>query len=172
MRLEFSRQIFERKVNINFYQNPSSGGRVVLCGQTDGHNEANSRFSQFCERAEKVENWNSNIFKRLPKFSLREWKRSEMKVVEEYCWAMTQTAGRSCCSQSGSSLSFIWSALYRLYVYSWPYVYLFAICGKFDFPVRNYCVNQGVSVCVFASLLNMRKGLLHVCKITEVRVGL
>jgi hypothetical protein len=25
--------------------------RVVLCGRTDRHDEANSRFSQFCERA-------------------------------------------------------------------------------------------------------------------------
>jgi len=28
-----------------------SASRVVPCGQTDGHNEAKSRFSQFCERA-------------------------------------------------------------------------------------------------------------------------
>jgi hypothetical protein len=25
-----------------------------------------------------------------PKFALREWKCSEMKVVEEYCWTITQ----------------------------------------------------------------------------------
>jgi len=30
---------------------PSSGSRVVPCGRTDRHDEANSRFSQFCERA-------------------------------------------------------------------------------------------------------------------------
>ena len=29
------------------------GSRVVPCGRTDGHDEANSRFSQFCERAKK-----------------------------------------------------------------------------------------------------------------------
>ena len=30
--------------------NPPSGSRIVQCGQTDRHDEANSRFSQFCER--------------------------------------------------------------------------------------------------------------------------
>ena len=53
--LAHSRQIFEKYSNIKFHENPSSGSRVVPCGQkdgqTDGHEEANSRFSQFCERA-------------------------------------------------------------------------------------------------------------------------
>jgi hypothetical protein len=35
MKFEFSRQIFEKVSNIKFYQNPSSGSRVVPCGQTD-----------------------------------------------------------------------------------------------------------------------------------------
>jgi len=34
MKLEFSRQIFEKYTYIKFYENPSSGGRV-LCRQTD-----------------------------------------------------------------------------------------------------------------------------------------
>jgi hypothetical protein len=51
MKLEFSRQIFGKTLNMKFHQNPSSGSRVVPCGQTDGHDEANSRFSQFYERA-------------------------------------------------------------------------------------------------------------------------
>jgi hypothetical protein len=49
--LEFSRQIFEKVSNVKFNQNPSNGSRDVPCGRTDGHYEANSRFSQFCERA-------------------------------------------------------------------------------------------------------------------------
>ena len=32
MKLEFSQQIFEKKLNIRFHQNPSSGSRVVSCG--------------------------------------------------------------------------------------------------------------------------------------------
>jgi len=51
MKLEFSRQIFEKYANIKFNQNPSHGSRLVPCRRTDRHDEANSRFSKFCERA-------------------------------------------------------------------------------------------------------------------------
>jgi len=50
MKLELSRQILEKHSNVKFRKNPSSGSRVVPCGQTERHDEANSRFSQFCER--------------------------------------------------------------------------------------------------------------------------
>jgi hypothetical protein len=55
MKLEFSREIFEKVSNIKIHKNPSSGSRVVPCGQTDGHDEANSRLLQFCERASEYE---------------------------------------------------------------------------------------------------------------------
>jgi hypothetical protein len=59
MQLEISRHIFEKKSNVKFNQNPSSGSRVVPCGRTDrqrdgrtnGHDEANSHSLQFSERA-------------------------------------------------------------------------------------------------------------------------
>jgi hypothetical protein len=35
MKLEFSRQIFEKSSNIKFNENPFSESRVVPCGQTD-----------------------------------------------------------------------------------------------------------------------------------------
>jgi hypothetical protein len=35
MQLEFSPQIFEKSYSIKFHENPSSGSRVVPCGQTD-----------------------------------------------------------------------------------------------------------------------------------------
>jgi hypothetical protein len=35
IKFEFSRHIFEKVSNIKFRQNPSSGSRVVTCGQTD-----------------------------------------------------------------------------------------------------------------------------------------
>jgi len=35
MNLECSREIFEKHSNIKFNENPSSGSRVVSCGQTD-----------------------------------------------------------------------------------------------------------------------------------------
>jgi hypothetical protein len=56
IKLEFYQQIFEKKLNIKFQQNPSRGSRVV-CGRTDGlseartngHDEANSRFRNSAE---------------------------------------------------------------------------------------------------------------------------
>jgi len=55
MKLEFSLQIFEKSSDIKFHENLSHGSRVVRRGQTDRHDEANSRFSQICERAWKVQ---------------------------------------------------------------------------------------------------------------------
>jgi len=55
MKLEHSGQTFEKYSNIEFNENLSSRSRVVPCGRTDRHDEANSRFSQFCERALKRE---------------------------------------------------------------------------------------------------------------------
>ena len=47
--------VFRKILSIKYRENPSSGSQVVPCGYTDGrtdrHDEANSRFSQFCERA-------------------------------------------------------------------------------------------------------------------------
>jgi hypothetical protein len=37
---------------MKFLQNPSNGSLVVLCGEVDGHDEANSRFSLFREGAQ------------------------------------------------------------------------------------------------------------------------
>jgi hypothetical protein len=48
---EFSRQIFEKYPNVKCHENPFSGNQVVPCGQTDRHDEANSRYSQCYERA-------------------------------------------------------------------------------------------------------------------------
>ena len=47
MRLEFFATYFRTNLNIKFNQNLSSVNRVVPCGWTDGHVEANSRFPQF-----------------------------------------------------------------------------------------------------------------------------
>ena len=35
MKFELSRQIFEKSSNVKFHENPSSGSRVVPCGQMD-----------------------------------------------------------------------------------------------------------------------------------------
>jgi len=45
---------FSKILNYEFHENPSGWSRVVPCGwtdrRTDIHEEANSRFSEFCER--------------------------------------------------------------------------------------------------------------------------
>jgi hypothetical protein len=65
IKIEFSGQIFEKYCNIKFHKNPSSGSRFFLIRadlwkegrkgkETEGHDKANSPFSQFCERAQKA----------------------------------------------------------------------------------------------------------------------
>ena len=44
------RQIFEKYSNIKFHNYPPSESRGFPCGWTEWHDEANNRFSQFCER--------------------------------------------------------------------------------------------------------------------------
>jgi hypothetical protein len=46
---KFSRQIFEKCSDIKLQENPSRT-EVFPCGETGRHDEANSRFSRFCER--------------------------------------------------------------------------------------------------------------------------
>jgi len=50
MKLGIARQIFEKYSNIKFREIISSGNRVVPYGQMDRDEDANGRFSQFCER--------------------------------------------------------------------------------------------------------------------------
>ena len=45
----FSRDFRKNTRWIKFHENPSSGSRVVPCGWTDRHYEANIRYSQFCD---------------------------------------------------------------------------------------------------------------------------
>jgi hypothetical protein len=54
MKLQFSRQIFEKYSDIKFHENPSSGSWVALAegDAAKRHDEADSRFSQTCERAQ------------------------------------------------------------------------------------------------------------------------
>jgi hypothetical protein len=51
IKVEISRQIFGKSSTTKYQENPSSGSRVVPFGQTEGHDEPNSRFQQFCGRA-------------------------------------------------------------------------------------------------------------------------
>jgi hypothetical protein len=47
MKLEFSRQIFEKVQNIKFHQNPSSGSRLVPWGETDRLTDVTKRIVAF-----------------------------------------------------------------------------------------------------------------------------
>jgi hypothetical protein len=53
MKVEFSRQVFEKSLKIEFRENLPVGAELFRAdGRTDRHDEANSRFFlQFCERA-------------------------------------------------------------------------------------------------------------------------
>ena len=58
MKLEFSRQIFEKYSDFRFNENQSSGRRVFPCVRTDGHtdrhNELNDDFLKFAYAPENV----------------------------------------------------------------------------------------------------------------------
>ena len=47
MQLEFSRLIFGKSLNIKFHENPSSGSRVVTCGQKNGQADMTNLQSLF-----------------------------------------------------------------------------------------------------------------------------
>jgi len=60
MKLEFSRQIFEKYSNTKFHENPTSGSRVVPCGGTDRLDEAESLFAVLRMRLKKTKGTTTN----------------------------------------------------------------------------------------------------------------
>ena len=59
METEFSRQAFQYYSNIKFHENQCSGAELSHSnGQTDRQDEANSRFSNFCDGAS---NWHVSL---------------------------------------------------------------------------------------------------------------
>jgi hypothetical protein len=54
MKLEFPRRIFEKYSDVEFHKNPSSGSRVVPCGQTDRHEKDKSFFAIFRTRLKRI----------------------------------------------------------------------------------------------------------------------
>jgi hypothetical protein len=88
LELELSQQIFENNRNIKFHENPSSVSRVIPCGRTDRHKEANSRFSQFCERALKLRILSTNyVYPFRTVFKIRSDCTIQITVflMEEHC---------------------------------------------------------------------------------------
>ena len=64
---------------------------------------------------------------RAPNFSMWECKRNETNLAEEYCWAMTQAAGRSFCGRSGASvvgLGFKLDSAIYVYIHTHVHTYI------------------------------------------------
>jgi len=90
------------------HENPSSGSRVVLCGQTDGrtdrHDEANSRFPQFCKRTNK-----SHIGTKRAA-SVRDERGRTTGTNTDRARSVT---GQLCSTDWGVALRFKWSVMWR-----------------------------------------------------------
>jgi hypothetical protein len=66
------------------------------------------------------------------------------KVAEEYCWAITQAVGPSCCGRSGSSVLEGWfqlDSLVHTYIVDHTHTQFRLVP---DFPERSYCVIRRV----------------------------
>ena len=59
MKLEISRQVFEKSSNIKFRENPSSGSRVISCGRTDGRTDVKKLIFAFRNFANASKNRDS-----------------------------------------------------------------------------------------------------------------
>ena len=82
IRVRYQTWIFStdcRKIDIKFHENSCSRSRVLPCGRKEGHEEANSRFSRFCERALET------CFKTPPV------KKTHTSYSYESIWRKTQT---------------------------------------------------------------------------------
>jgi hypothetical protein len=88
----------------------------------------------------------TSFFKLLRIFPRRN-ERKEAKVVEEYCWAITQAARRSYCCRSGfSALQFEFQLYFLVYTHIRDLCSLISDLHKIrlvpDLPERNYCVSR------------------------------
>ena len=81
-RYDFREKKFEKHSNIIFYENPSSGSRVVPCGQTDRHDEANSRFRNFAKALTERKHSYDRCGNTSTKWCRAEESRKETKMQE------------------------------------------------------------------------------------------
>ena len=56
MKLELSRNVFEKVSYTKFQQNPSGGSRVVPCGRTEGRTDVTKLTVAFCNFAKAPKN--------------------------------------------------------------------------------------------------------------------
>ena len=57
MKLEYSRQMYEKHSIIKFHENPSSGSRVVPSGQTEGQTDMTKLIAAFRNFVNSPKNW-------------------------------------------------------------------------------------------------------------------
>jgi len=95
-------------------------------------------------------------------FFLRKQKRNDLNVAEEYCWALTQAAGRSCCSRSGVRVLGFGLQL-DAYVYSVP------ICAV---PSGTLLLRKSESVCNVPIIFGVSARLLASLYFSIYRVRL
>ena len=75
------------------------------------------QITKFLGRKRKLK---KKFLKGASNFSVREWKPFDVKVVEQYCWALTQRAGQPCCVLVGLCIS---TGLRCVNIRSWPWAY-------------------------------------------------
>jgi hypothetical protein len=81
-------QIFEKKksLNIKFYQDPTNVSRIVLCnGRTDRHDEAKSRFSQFCKHAWNASSFTYTLWRAYGQLHLNVYERGCLYLTSPHC---------------------------------------------------------------------------------------
>jgi len=84
MKVEFSRHVFEKCSDIKFNENPSSGSRVVQCGQEDGQTVMTKRivaFHNFANAAKKSIGSSSFHLSRDNSFSCNMCQQSSVRIV-------------------------------------------------------------------------------------------
>jgi len=73
---------------MKFHANPSSGGRVVPCGQTQGrtnsNDENNSRFLKVCKRLKQEKNINIEVYRKKCELLIR-FNCSKEDAGEKFC---------------------------------------------------------------------------------------
>jgi hypothetical protein len=126
MEFKFSRQIFRKILTYWISWNPSGGSRVVPCGWTDGqtdrHDEANSRLSQFCERTYNV--LASNVPYKVPVHVwdnynyFRNWIFLQAKLLGIICCMHTSIAFQDNSSYRNATMpTFFWFSIPEIHIH-------------------------------------------------------
>jgi hypothetical protein len=90
MKLEFSRQVFEKYSHINFMRIRVVGAELFRAGgRTDGRKEANSRSSKFCESTQKL--YGILLSPVMNMMAMRNFFKIESFHVEKICTSLVSS---------------------------------------------------------------------------------